>query len=83
MFVCREIYDHPGFYRDTFGGIIAPLRHIVGEGIVLSQTLNVSGSVVIWEWSLQRIFSRGQFLAFGYCRCLRLSVCPSVRPCVR
>ena len=21
-------------------------------------------------------------LAFGYCRCLRLSVCPSVRPCV-
>ena len=33
--------------------------------------------------SLKHIFTRGQILAFGYCRCLRLSVRPCIRVCVR
>ena len=35
-----------------------------------------------WRGSLELPFYPRPVLAFGYCRCLRLSVCPPVRPSV-
>ena len=37
--------------------------------------------VCIWDYNDASCFYPGPVLAFGYCRCLRLSVCPSVRVC--
>ena len=34
--------------------------------------------VCIWDYNDASCFYPGPVLAFGYCRCLRLSVCPSV-----
>ena len=36
----------------------------------------------MYLYSLEFLLNWRPVLAFGYCRCLRLSVCPSVRPCV-
>ena len=39
------------------------------------------GGILVDHWSTISSFYPRPVLAFGYCRCLRLSVCPSVRVC--
>ena len=68
---CCQLVPHNPIYGNTTLGILA-----------FVSIINTFCHLYEAYFLVQLNFYPRQVLAFGYCRCLRLSVCPSVRVCM-
>ena len=91
LFAHRALADAEEIFKDLISyDIFLPL-YIVHfpwnyTGIYTNNLVSTKVSIMAW-WLMAPSHYLGHFylrpvLAFGYCRCLRLSVCPSVLSCV-